>query len=234
MIVKNRNSLIVELVGVAGSGKSSVCNVLNERNDIMLINEAPDFKNIWNTPFFVRNTLVLLPVLLRVFLRKNFGMFPLQAIIWMVILQGWHRILRKKASVNRGTILLDEGPVWLMACLKMWGPEGLKSEGLRKWWKRIYRIWASTLDTLIWLDCSESLLINRIRGRPNWHSIKVKSDSKSFEYLNEIRNTYIQLISALTEEARDLKVVKVDTEQESPDAIAKELFAKATLNDGLG
>jgi shikimate kinase len=220
-----RSIRIVELVGLAGSGKSTLAQTLSQRNEITLVDKPPYFRRIKDIPFFVRNTLLLLPTFFHLRRNKNGRWLAPEEMVWMVILQGWHQVLRCQGSDKRTMVVLDEGPVFFMALLYDLGPSVLRSRSAKQWWHSTYKQWANTLDMVIWLDASDATLVERIRSRVKSHRIKVESDPEAVEFLARRRIAYEQLLSALTAEARDLPVLRFDTEQEPLEQISDQVIA---------
>jgi len=95
----------------------------------------------------------------------------------------------------------------------------------------MYRKWAFTLDEVFFLDASDSQLMERIRGRDKWHIMKKESDSRVFELLAQYRIAYERVISMLTANNHDLKVVYFDTGQISMEGMANRILEEYNLKD---
>jgi len=212
------SSLITELVGPAGAGKTTFMQALKQRSNRIQTSALPDSRSIKGIPFFARNTLSLLPILICLY-RNNDGRWPVpRDIARMVILEGWHRELGRQAS-NNNLIVLDQGPVYILAGLCSLGSENLKSQSAKKWRDRMYKQYADTLDVVIWLDTCDTTLIERIHARHKEHVVKNISISEGIDFLARCRLAFEEVLSVLTAESRDLKVLHFDTAESSPDEI---------------
>ena len=218
-INRDKPHLIVELVGPAGAGKTTLAQALNQCSRNTLISIPPYFRRIEHIPFFARNTLLLSPTLLHLYFTKDGRWLTPKEMAWMVTLKGWHRALGRQASHNGTITLLDQGPVFMLAWLYGFGPKNLRGQSAKKWWSSTSKQWADTLDMVIELDTSDTILLERIRTRGKWHSVKGQSEAEVFEFLAHWRAAYEQVLSALTADGRGPKVFHFDSARQSLDEI---------------
>jgi hypothetical protein len=148
----------------------------------------------------------------------------------MVILKGWHRVLRQ-ISKDGMIVILEHGPVFLLAQLREFGPECLRNQSAEQWWKTMYTQWAAALDMVVWLDTADTYLVERIRNRDKWHVVKGKTKPEVLEFLVHYRVAYEQIISMLTANRSGPRVLRFDTAQESLDGILDRLLAEFGLKD---
>ena len=139
----------------------------------------------------------------------------------MAMLQGWSKILEKKAEGNHKLILLDQGPVFLMTILFEFGPESLRNPEIKGYWGKIKEKWIHTLDMLIWLDTSDEILIDRIRTRPDKHLMKNKTDQEIKEFLAKYRRAYERLINTFMMNNPEIRVFQMDTGKNSVDDLIR-------------
>jgi adenylate kinase family enzyme len=221
--VIKKHPILMELVGPAGAGKTTLAEALSRQG--IRISTAPYFRRTGDIPFFFRNTLSLLPTFFRLYHSHDGRWLTRREMAWMVTLNEWHGVLRKTS--NSGTIIvLDQGPVFLLVQLYMFGPECLKTRDADKWWDRMLKQWAVTLDRIIYLDASDTELLKRIRNRRKEHVIKEESEAKVFEFLARYRLAYEQMISILMGHDHSLKVLYFDTGSESIVGIVDKLLAE--------
>lgn len=226
-----RPSLVVELVGPAGAGKTALLRTLSQRNKKILTGARPQVRRVGHIPFFVRNVLLLLPTFLHLY-QHNSRWLTRREFAWMAILKGWPHVLGQEVS-NEGTVVvLEHGPVFILANLLYFGPESLKGRSAEKWWRSMYTHWASILDMVVWLDASETILLERIRARNKWHRVKEKSEPEVFKFLSRYRAAYEQVISELTADGGGPKVLRFDTSQQSLDEIVNRILAEFGMKDG--
>lgn len=139
----------------------------------------------------------------------------------MEMLNGWHQVLNQKAHQEDMIFVLDQGPVYMLTILTLFGPERIRPNNLKKWWDRAFHRWAETLDLVIWLDTSLPELVDRIRAREIWHGVKDKGDVAAYQYLESYRQAYESVIARLITCSDQLKVVRVDTGQSTLEETVK-------------
>lgn len=193
--VNLKPSLIIELVGPAGAGKTTLSRALCQRDHKFLIGPDIELRKARHIPVFLRSISSMASLGLSKYRSSRRPTWTeLKDIAY---LQGWPRLLRRQAS-NRGkVILLDQGPVFRLATLQEFGPNMLKSEAFEKWWLHLYKEWASTLDLVIWLDTSDAILMKRINTRSKKHNIKGKPDQEAHDFLMRHRRSYSDVLTKL-------------------------------------
>lgn len=221
--MNNMATGIVEIVGPAGAGKTTLSQALSRTTNIQL-GSFPDVRKISNAPFFIWNSLQLSPALLslhrhisRKLTRREFA--------WLVILRGWPALLQREAGKNK-TIILDQGPVYLLTETSKFGPEYLRRRKAEKMWADLYSRWAATLDVIIWLDAKDTDLLKRIRSRDKGHVVKNESADTTFEFFADYRKAYEQVISRLATFQPELRILRFDTTKLSTEEIANQLITE--------
>jgi hypothetical protein len=212
---------IVEIIGPAGAGKTSLCHVLSQSKSIHPGN-FPDVRRISNAPFFIWNGLQVSPLLLNL-QRHSSRKLTRREFAWLSILNGWPEVLQKELEYNK-TIILDQGPVYLLAEIREFGPAFLKRQEAEKMWRDLYSRWADRLDMIVWLDAQDIDLLKRIRSREKEHAVRNVSDENTFEFLDAYRKAYEQIILHLLAKHPDLKTLRFDTSQQSLEEIAYRLL----------
>src|SRR5688500_18651010 len=161
--IKLKPPLIMELIGPAGAGKTTLSRVLSQRDEDIVIGPDIELRKVSHIPVFIRSISSSVPLFL--YQRKSNRQPTWTELKDIAYLKGWPDLLRRRSSNTGKVILLDQGPVFRMATLHEFGPESLRSEASKTWWLHLYEQWASTLDILIWLDTSDSILMERINTR---------------------------------------------------------------------
>lgn len=218
--------LIVELVGPAGAGKTTLARVLSERDEKILIGAEIELKKMGHIPIFVSNAPLLLPVFLR--RCRHSRWFAWDEIKAMVYLKAWPRVLRQQATQSGTTILLDHGPVFKLATLHAFGPDKLGCQDFEKWWTRMFKQWAHTLDMVIWLDAPDTILKERINTRDQRHAVKRKSELIAYKFLARYRTSYEYILAKLTA-CGGPTLLRFDTSQASIEQIVDEVLIACNL-----
>lgn len=222
--------MIIEIIGPAGSGKSSLSKTLSEQLAYVRLETPPSFRKVEDIPFFIRNGFSLFPTLSRIYLR-NRKLPPWELFVFMVMLNGWHQELKQKALKSESIIILDQGPVYMLTILTMFEAGSLRSNNSEKYWNRAFRCWAGTLDLVVWLDTSLPILVERIRTREIWHKVKDRSDVDAYKYLETYRQGFENVISRLKPYSNTLKILHLDTGRNSLEETMKNVIDELYLGD---
>jgi deoxyadenosine/deoxycytidine kinase len=226
-----RSTTVVELVGLAGSGKTTLAQSLNRCNTRLVLRERPYFRKREYIPLFVWNILVMLPFLTNLYRACGIGCLSPKEVAWILTLNGWNQILRKQKSRNNKVIVMDQGPVSIMAELTVLGPSCLQGKNTSDWWKKVFQLWASTLDLIIWLDAPDSVLLERVRSRNKRHVIKGQSNADALDLIMKFRSTNNYLISTLEANPNGPKVIKFDTDNNPLDFIIDKVLIALDLHN---
>lgn len=219
-------SRVVEIVGLAGAGKSTLSHALKRTNASVRLCNFPDVRKISDAPFFLWNGLQI-SLALRNLEREQSRKLSRREFAWLSILNGWPVRLQKEPRDQ--FIVLDQGPVYLLTELSEFGPEFLRIESAERFWQRLHSRWAGALDAIIWLEAADADLLKRIRTRDKEHVVKNKSDQAMLAFLNLYRRAYERVILKLTMTHSDLKILRFDTSRLS----AEETVNQLTLELGL-
>lgn len=148
--------VVVELVGPAGVGKSALADRLLARRDVVRA-------SVWNLPrpLLVESALRSFPVIVRFcFATRS---WPREELKQIVRLNALRLFVRRIAGPR--FVVLDEGPVFALSWLRVFGHRRLQNGRAEPWWRATYAAWAALLDRLVLLDAPEPVLTSRIRGR---------------------------------------------------------------------
>jgi shikimate kinase len=224
--IQQKSPLIVELVGLAGAGKTTLSRALSQRDEKILVSADLELRKREHIPIFVGHAPFLLPVVLRPCPSSRW--FTWDEIKAMVYLKGWPRVLRQQAMHTGTAILLDHGPIFKLATLNEFGPERLKSQGFEQWWHSTFEQWAFTLDIVIWLNAPDNILVERINARNQRHAVKGKSEIEAFKFLIRYQTSYEQILAKLTAYGRPT-LLQFDTSQASIEQIVDEVLVACNL-----
>ncbi len=213
--------LVVELVGPAGAGKSLVAERLIGRGDVLRA-------SVWNLPraLILESAVRSLPVLLRLcYETRALPHAELQQIVRLNAL----RLLVRRRAVGARLVLLDEGPVFALSWLRVFGHPQMQNGRLDSWWRRTVADWAGVLDRLVFLDAPEPLLLSRIRGRQKPDDVfRQMSDAEIRDLIARYRVAFERVIGDVAASGRP-RLLALDTADASPERLGD---AVLTLLDG--
>ena len=220
---KSGSPLIMELVGPAGGGKTTLSRALIQHDEDIVLGPDIELRKISHIPVFIRSISSSLPLFLDQ--RKTNNRQPTWTELKdIAYLEGWPQVLKRIPASSRKIVLLDQGPVFRMATLYGFGPAVFKSEESQTWWHHLYKQWASTLDLLIFLDTSDAILMERINTRTKKHGIKGKSELETQKYLMQYRMSYKNVLSELSL-CNGPTILEFDTSKTSIEQIVDEVLA---------
>jgi len=227
-MMNNTVSQIVEVIGPAGAGKTSLCQALSHCSQSIQLSNFPDVRQISALPFLARNGFQISPALLS-FPQHNSRKLTRREFAWLLILNGWAGILQEELKKTNKVIVLDQGPIYLLTEIHEFGPEFLRAQNTESFWRDLYFQWANTLDMVVWLDAENTDLIKRIRSRNKGHPVKDESIETTFEFLICYRKAYEQIISNLLRNQPSLKVLRFDTSRTPMERIACQILLETGL-----
>src|SRR2546425_11413410 len=139
--------LIVELVGPAGVGKSALAQRLLARPDVVRA-------SVWNLPaaLLIESAVRSLPLLLRLCVVTR--ALPREELKQIVRLNALRLFISRRVA-GAAVVVLDEGPVFALSWLRVFGHPRLQNGRAEPWWLATYAVWAALLDRVVLLDAPE-------------------------------------------------------------------------------
>jgi hypothetical protein len=217
--------VIVEIVGPAGVGKSSLTEHLCSTNPVFLKGRRLSVKTLRGATFLLGHGLGLAPIFLCCLGSDRW--FSWYESKWLAYLDGWHRVLQQQVSNSARIIVVDQGPVFYLTTFHAFGPSMLRSERLEGWWREKFQHWSSVLDLVVWLDSPDEVLLDRIRSRSKEHSMKERPESEAVEFLARYRASFRQVLASLTSYG-PLEILEIDTDRYRLDQIESLIVAKTS------
>lgn len=211
---------VVELVGLAGAGKTTLERILAQRDRNIHLIRPP--RKISYIPFLVVDAVTWLPTYLRHY--RNTRWFTWKETKLMGYLQVWPSVLKHDAHDGRTITVLNPGSVYWLAALREFGPEITRSSPYERWWNSAFSQWAAIVDLFIWLDAPDRVLMERVHARDGWHEVKEQSPQEALDCFARFRMWYGKLTSAMSSVGGS-QVLCFRTDQTSPSQIAHSVLA---------
>jgi hypothetical protein len=209
--------LLVELVGPAGCGKSTVARALAAQ-------DRTTWTSIWGQPKLrhVVSGLLVAPTCLALCRRSH--SLVLTECGQLIRLKSLQQAVRSVGLANQRLVVLDEGPVFSLAWLLGFGHESLR-RNMGPWWRAAVHQWAETLDAVVILDAPDATLARRIRMREEQHQMKDGTNHEIRDFLARWRSAFEHVLAAFASTRRGPPVLRLSTEHEPADRIASRLLA---------
>jgi thymidylate kinase len=200
--------VLVELVGRAGAGKSTIHRALLERyrdlEPMPLLRKRP------YTGVLARHTLAALGTLAR--RRALDPRFPVDQVRMMAYLRALPVVFA--AGGRRRVVLFDQGPLFSLT------RPYLADARLAAWWESTFALWRERLDLVVSLDAPDDVLLERIKARPKFHRVQDREKQDALEFLANTRSVYDDALARLGGHERAPIVLRIDTGRSSVDAAA--------------
>lgn len=170
----------IELVGPAGVGKTTLSLQLEAsgqaaRGTIWLVPK----------PVLLHGTLRQLPAALTLY--HETGKFLWREIKHLARLDALHTFLRTTHWNGTRLVVLDEGPVYTLSWLQVFGHRRFVYGPPATFLRRTLERWARSLDAIVILDAPDEILISRIRGRKKPHLMKDRSPLEISAFIQAYR-----------------------------------------------
>jgi AAA domain len=206
---------LIELMGPAGAGKSTVFQSLLGRDPTIL--ETP---TVWKKRYAAIVAVNLVGVVATLIrhgvIRPKGGTEQLGV---MTYVQTLPRVLRELSSAGNSAMVFDQGPLFLLT------RHNFMSEPLVTWWNRMIDTWAPLLDVVVRLDAPDTLLRERINMREKSHALKGADGRSALDVLRSSRQVYERSVEAVTARPGGPMVLRFDTSTRSPDEIADAILS---------
>ena len=128
------------------------------------------------------------------------------------------RLLVQRHRREAGLVVLDEGPVFALSWLCVFGPPRLTNGPAEPWWRKRGAEWTRLIDRVVLLDAPDPILTGRIRGRRKQDDVfRDFTDRQIIELAAAYRAAFAHVLRHLAPAGR---VVTLSTEHRSPDQLA--------------
>ena len=159
--------LIIEIVGVAGSGKSSLATAVVDVHEGWQIEGPLEMRNVRH----LRHAAHSAPRLGRI---MTANLSQQRRLTWkeskyLLYVMEWNRYLSSTPTRERKAVVLDQGPVYVLTRFGTADVPIVGCEPGSRWWRDNTARWADALDIVVALDAPDSVLCNRVASRNRSH-----------------------------------------------------------------
>lgn len=206
--------LVVELVGLAGAGKTTLSKALTQSNP-QITSKLALPRGQMNRHLFA-HTLTFLPGHLRHCLQQRW--FTREELRGLIYLTAWPEFLSRPSGRSQSIQLLDLGPIYRLAFLQEFGPPLTREPRFAHWCSETLRRWHTVLDLVIWLDAPNAVLLERINTREKDHLVKARSAAESEAFFSRYRAGFERVLAQLPAH-NGPAILRFDTSQNSVERI---------------
>jgi adenylate kinase family enzyme len=184
--------LVVELVGAAAVGKSTLVTELRRRDPgIHWLQRA---RGDGGHAAVARHAVAFAPAWLASASRSP--KYAWRNARYFLRLAALEDVVRRGASVAGSAVLLEHGPVYTLARLRAFH-EGPAPAPLARYAARLLSRWAKRLDLVIALEAPLDVLDRRLRSRDKDHAMRERSTDEFHEFVRRYRAAYATVLAEL-------------------------------------
>lgn len=195
-----------EIVGVAGSGKSTLTRELRTGHHCHVA-DSLHTRNPAHWRYVAHGLPGLLP--LAVASVRDRPVLSWDEVKFVLYAAEWHRFLREE-SLGPRAVVLDQGPIFALARL-LWGRKPVtRGARFETWLRRMVERWTLELDAIVLLDAPNEILLARIDGRKQRHDAKGVPIREGLELIEWHRGAYARVLSICESLGRPL-LLRYDT-----------------------
>ncbi len=222
MTEERTEAFLVEILGVAGAGKSTLTSLLQTKSPGYTRAEFIETREPSHLIHVIRVLPRLLPILGAGALRGSLPSWPDFKLIAYVT--GWDRLLLRRPEYASGVVLLDQGPIYALVRLKAKGLAVAETRSFQRWWSKRLERWAEVLSLVVWVDAPDETLSARIQGRAQSHAMKTESTDERVRFFGIYRAQFNEIARRLGALGRP-DVWHFDSDKASAEAIASRIHS---------
>ena len=219
MRARRVHPILVEVLGVAGSGKSTITSRLVSGGSL----ERAPFISA-REPAHLAQIAIALPQTIHLVLanlirkpRMTWADFKLMAYVTR-----WRHLLKEPRYSGR-ILVLDQGPLYALVRLKAKGLGLTSTRGFERWWRRQLARWARSIRAVVWLDAPDEILASRINQRDQSHWVKGEAPDVSLAFIRRYRDLFLEVIEEMEEMGGGPVIHRFDTDAITAEEISEQV-----------
>jgi hypothetical protein len=208
-----RRPLVVELIGLPGTGKSTVARSLVAGSQGRI--QQARLRRWRYAPYLAMNALRVLGPFASQY--HKMGQRRRNKFSSLLQLQTLGDVVAGKHFPGAEVILLDQGPVYLLSKLHRTIVAAPGSDGriFERFWNRTLARWADRLDLVVVLEATDDELYRRIRRRGKAHVLVGGTHLQATQLFQRTRAGHQHILAELSSRSDGPAIVRVDTERTS-------------------
>ena len=215
---ENASRTLVEVTGIAGSGKSTVTSLLIEADYTPAkFISARDPEQI---TLFLRSLPQIAGLIAENVKhppRMTWADFKL-----VVYVSSWDDYLNREAP--DGTLIFDQGPLYALVRLRAKGLGVAKTPAFAEWWSRMLGKWLDTMSLVVWLDADDDVLLGRVNQRDRSHDLKGVHLQRAKEFIHLYRTLFTEVEAEINRRGNPA-IHRIDTGHSTAEEAANEVIA---------
>jgi thymidylate kinase len=210
----------VEIVGVAGTGKSTLMRALVERYPACHGADTLHTRLPGHWRYVVHSLPVVVPLFAKTVRFRS--ALSWDEVKYVVYVSEWSRYLDVRPEHHLGITVLDQGPLFGLARLLWERKPATRSPWFRAWVRQMVARWSTRLDLVVWLDAPDDVLVERIDEREQGHEAKGRATDDALELLARHRDAYDRVLDEVSRLGLP-PVHRLETSTRPPADLAAEL-----------
>ncbi len=209
----------VEILGVAGAGKSTVVRLLGEgpgftRAEFIHTRKPSHLLQV------ARGLPRLMPILIGGITRRPRISWP--EVKLLAYVTRWRFFLGRRMPAPGTILLFDQGPLYALVRLQAEGKGFTTLSAFDVWREEMLERWASELSAVVWLDAPDPVLWSRINERSQGHRTKGEEADAGHSFIDRYRRSFDALLRRM-EELGGPEVHRFDTSTAAAEQIVETL-----------
>lgn len=207
--------IIIEVIGLAGAGKSTLTKAMFESIDhnlgsYRLAKARAVFRVL--LAIFRALPLILMKGKTRIGLKQWYWLGHFEASIY--------DLHRRSQIAGKQVLILDQGPIFEFIAIKRYLLSGRYGDYLASVYLTLLQKFYASIDAIVYLQAPDSVLLKRVMARSSSHLLKEMSEDDQRGQMAFYRTEYNNIFSAAT--ATGVSVVTLDTELYGESEMLKE------------